>query len=76
MKNRPDFNSLKESILGLVGIMEAMEVANSKQLDAEFRRFTNIVSNALPDVRKESIEANKGVNDTTTTNTANAETKQ
>ena len=66
MNNRPEFNLLKEEILGLVGIMEAMEVASSKQLDAEFRRFTNIVTSRLPKVRKESIEAYRSTSDTTT----------
>ena len=56
MTDRVKFNKLKIEVLGLVGIMEAMEVANSKQLEAEFRRFTNIVTHTLPTVRKESID--------------------
>lgn len=64
MLQRPEFNKLKIELLGLIGIMEAMEVNNSKQLDAEFRRFSVLVSNRLPIIRKESIDVYRTSDDT------------
>lgn len=69
MNKRKEFNQLKEEVLAMVGLMEALEVSGSKALESEFRRFTNKVSHRLPAVRKESIEAYKTTNDTITENT-------
>ena len=66
LDNRPKFNSLKEEILGLVGLMEALEIAPSKPLEAEFRRFSNRVTNVLPSCRKESIEVCRMISEPTT----------
>lgn len=77
MQNRPEFNILKKEVLGMVGLIECLEISPSNDLEKEFRRFTNIVTSRLPKVRKESINSVKGVNnDTTTENSAHAETKQ
>ena len=64
MTDRPEFNELKKEVLGLLGVMEAMTVTNSRQLDAEMRRFTNVVTSRLPKVRKEPIEAYRTTDDT------------